>query len=144
MELRAFISRAFAVVASLYTAMLQLTSPMSLAYRAAGDSIAADAVNLVVLGLALVAGADLLWRDILRRGLIWPSFPMQRRHHICVLVYSSLASAFGIRAFLAAGDISVALQAGTYYVLIASLIAMEAYATAKEGRQICPTESNSV
>ena len=143
MELRAFISRGFAVVASLYTAMLQLISPTSLAYRAAGDSIAADAVNFIVLGLALVAGADLLWRDILRRGLIWPSFPMERRHQICVMVYSSLAGAFGIRAFLAAGDIKVALQAGTYYVLIAALIAMEAYATAREERLVCRTESAS-
>jgi hypothetical protein len=143
-RLHAFISRGFAVVASLYTAGLQLLSTSSLAYRAAGDSVVADAVNVVVIVLALVALADLVWRDLLGRGLILPRLPMPVRHQLCVLVYAALAGAFGIRAFIVAGDAGIALQVGSYYILVSALIAAEAYATAKEEREPpCPRESAS-
>lgn len=137
-------ARAFAVVASVYTACLQLFSTTSLAYRAAGDSDIADAINIVVLLIAAVGAADLIWHDFMRRGLIWPSFPMRKRHQVCVAVYAALAGAFGVRAFIVAGDASIALQAGTYYVLIAAAIALEAYALAKEERtEPCRNESGS-
>jgi hypothetical protein len=128
-------ARLLIVAASLWTAGLQLFSPSSLAFRAAGDSQVLDAINVVILGIAGLAAVDLLWHDLLRRGLIWPSFPERKRHHICVAVYSALAAAFGIRAFIAAGELSTALQVGSYYVLIAAGIAMEAAAIANEDRK---------
>ena len=143
MNLHAFIARSFAVVASFYTAFLQLFSESSLAYRAAGDSVWPDAVNVAVIVIASVALADLVWRDILRRGLILPSLPARKRHQFCVMVYMALASAFGIRAFIVAGDAAIALQVGSYYILVSALIAAEAYAIAKEERSPCPSESDS-
>ena len=135
-SLHAFAARLFIVVASMYTACLQLFSESSLAFRAAGDSWLIDAINWAVIGLAGLAGADLLWRDILRRGLIWPIFDAHLRHHICVATYSGLAGAFAVRAFLAVGsDKSAVAQVGIYYVLIAIGIAIEAAATAHEERQ---------
>ena len=135
------VARSLIVVASLWTAGLQLFSPTSLAYRAAGDGLMIDAINVVVLLLATLAGADVLWREVLRRGLIWPSFPDQTRHHICVFVYAALAWAFGIRAFIAAGDPRTVLQVGGYYTLVSVIIAFEALALAKEKRGApCPKE----
>ena len=128
-------ARVLIVVASLWTACLQLFSPSSLAYRAAGDSWLIDAVNWAVLGLAGLAAADVIWRDILRRGLILPSINAHTRHHVCVAVYSALAWAFAMRAFIAAGDPSTVLQVGAYYVLIAAGIAAEAAAIASEERK---------
>ena len=134
--LHAFAARLLIVVASMYTAFLQLFSESSLAYRAAGDHWLIDTINWIVVGLAGLAGADLLWRDILRRGLIWPSFDAHKRHHICVAVYSGLAGAFSIRAFLAAGsDKSAIIQVSLYYVLFAIGIIIEAAATAHEERE---------
>jgi hypothetical protein len=138
-------ARAVIVIASLWTAGLQLLSPASLAYRAAGDSFWIDAINIAVLGIAGLAAADVIWHDLLRRGLILPSFPAQKRHQVCVWVYSALAAAFAIRAFIAAGDIHTVFQVGGYYVLIAAGIMLEAWALAHEKREehSCHSESES-
>ncbi len=133
-------ARGCIITASVYTAVLQLFSASSLAYRAAGAGMLIDAINVVVLILAALALADLLWRDILRRGLILPRLDPQLRHQFCVWLYSALSAAFGIRAFLAMGEPSAALQAGTYYVLFAAWIAVEAAAIANEQRSDkCPS-----
>jgi hypothetical protein len=140
-------ARALIVVASAYTSALQLFSTTSLAYRAAGDSVLIDAVNWVVLSLAGLAGADLIWRDILRRGMIFPKFDAHRRHHICVATYSMLASAFAVRAFIASGgDVGTVFQVGGYYLLMAAGIAVEAAAIAQEERTntTCRTHSENV
>lgn len=128
-------ARFLIVVASAWTAGLQLFSPSSLAFRAAGDGHIIDAVNVAIFFITAVAAADLLWHDLLRRGPIWPSFPARQRHHVCVVVYSTLAGAFALRAFVASGELGSALQVGLYYVLIAAGIAMEAYAIADENRK---------
>ena len=144
--LHALAARALIISSSVWTAGLQLFSPTSLAYRAAGAGQIIDAVNMAVLVISAVALADVVWHDVLRRGLIWPSFPALHRHRICVWVYSSLAAAFGIRAFVATGDTSAALQVGGYYVLLAGGIAIEAAALAHESRKSeepCPPESNN-
>jgi hypothetical protein len=144
--LHSIAARSLIVVASLWTAGLQLFSPTSLAYRAAGNSVLIDIVNWAVLALSGVAAADLLWRDILGRGLIWPSFDEHKRHHICVATYTALAGAFAMRAFVAAGgDTSTVLQVGTYYLLVAAGIAVEAAAIANEEREYpCRTHSENV
>ena len=136
-------ARALIIVASLWTAGLQLFSPSSLAYRAAGDSWLIDAVHWAVLGITGLAAVDLLWKDVFRRGLVWPSFPAHARHHVCVATYSALAGAFAVRAFIAAGDSAAVLQVGIYYVLIAAGIAVEAAAIASEERQACHTDSSN-
>jgi hypothetical protein len=141
--MHAISARLLIVVASGYTAFLQLFSPNLLAYRAAGDSLLMDVINWGVVLLAGIALSDLIWRDVLRRGLILPSVKPYPRHQICVAVYSALAAAFGIRAFMAAGDLSIVWQVGTYYVLVAAGIAVEAAAIANEERQECPPESKS-
>jgi len=136
-------ARSFAVIASVWTAGLQLFSPTSLAYRAAGDGSMIDFMNVIVLCVAALAAADVVWRDILRRGLIWPNFPGRSRHQICVLVYSTLSATFGIRAFLAAGDFRIAFQVGGYYTFVSVIIALEALALAKEKRSSeCQSESS--
>jgi hypothetical protein len=134
-SMHAIAARMLIVVASMWTAALQLFSPTSLAYRAAGDGQIIDAINVIVLCVAAVAAADLIWHDLLQRGLILPKFPARRRHHVCVWVYSTLAAAFGVRAFVASGDAATAAQVGLYYVLIAAGIAMEAVALANEKRE---------
>jgi hypothetical protein len=137
-------ARFLIVVGSAYTACLQLFSSTSLAYRAAGDGWLIDVINIAVLIIAAVGAADLVWHDILRRGLIWPSFPMRQRHQACVAVYAMLAGAFGIRAFIVPGDSEIALQVGAYYVLFTAGIAIEAAAMAFEQREEqCPTDSDS-
>jgi hypothetical protein len=123
------------VVASMWTAGLQLFAPLSLAYRAAGSSTVIDVVNVAVLVLSGLALADIAWHDILRRGLILPSFPMRWRHQFCVATYSALAAAFGIRAFVATGDPAAVVQVGLYYVLVAAGITIEAAALAHEQRE---------
>jgi hypothetical protein len=147
-NLHAIAARVLIVTASVYTASLQLFSPTSLAYRAAGDSWLIDAVNVLVLLLAGVALADLLWRDVLQRGLILPSIPMRIRHRVCVAVYMGLAAAFAVRAFIASGsDPGVVLQVATYYVLLSGGILIEAAAIAHEEREEqdepCRTASES-
>jgi hypothetical protein len=147
-NLHAIAARVLIIVASAYTATLQLFSASSLAYRAAGDSWLIDAINVLVLLLAGIALADVLWRDMLHRGLILPSIPGRIRHRLCVAVYMSLAAAFGVRAFIAAGnDISVVLQVATYYVLLSGGILIEAAAIAHEERkeqdESCRTASKS-
>ena len=143
-ELHSVAARLLIVVASLYTAALQLFSTSSLAYRAAGAGWLIDAINWGVLGLAGIAAADLVWRDFMRKGLILPSVPGHTRHQFCVGLYSALAGAFAIRAFIAFdGETSAVLQVGTYYVLISAGIAIEAAAIAHEERQECRTPSES-
>ncbi len=102
-----------------------------------------DAINVAVLLIAGLALADVVWHDLMRKGLIWPSFPNRSRHQICVWVYMALASAFGIRAFIAAGDPVASLQVGAYYVLLAAGITMEAIALSKEERSQCQPTSDS-
>ena len=145
-ELHSISSRLLIVVASMYTAALQLFSPASLAYRAAGDGWVIDMVNVIVLALAGIAAGDLLWRDILRKGLILPRVNVHTRHQFCVGLYSALSAAFAVRAFVALdGETSAVLQVGTYYVLISAGIAIEAAAIAHEQRQEppCPTASEN-
>lgn len=145
MSLQGTIARGLIVIASIWTSALQLFAPTSLAYQAAGSGVIIDFVNVIVLALAGLAALDLLWHDILRRGLVWPSFPHRQRHQICVWVYSLLAAAFGIRAFIAAGEPSTVIRVGMYYVLLSAFIAAEAYALADEQREEhpCPTPSAS-
>jgi hypothetical protein len=134
LDIHATAARVLIIAASAWTAGLQLWAPSSLAYRAAGDSMLIDAMNWVVLALAGVAVADVVWCGILRRGLILPRIPTLTRHHLCVALYSALAGAFAVRAFIATGDPRAALPVGAYYVLVAAGIAIEAAAIAHEQR----------
>lgn len=143
MNLHSTIARGVIVVASIWTASLQLFDTTSLAYRAAGASVVIDGVNVAVLCLAALAAADVLWHDVLRRGLLWPSFPPRERHRVCVWVHALLAAAFGIRAFVAAGDMSTVIKVGAYYVLLAVFIAGEAYALSDEQREEPPCHTDS-
>ena len=145
-DLHAIAARILIMVVSFYTAYLQVAAPTSLAYRAAGDGWLIDAINVAVIGMAGFALADLIWRDILRKGLILPSVPGLLRHRVCVLLYSALASAFAIRAFVATGsDTSAVLHVGAYYLLVAAGIVVEAAAIAHEKRheesEACPSDS---
>lgn len=134
--LHAISARVLIITASGYTAALQLFSTNSLAYRAAGDGLLIDLVNVLVLLLAGVALADVLWRDTLNRGLILPSIHGIIRHRICVGVYMSLAAAFAVRAFIASGsDIAAVAQVAAYYVLVSGGILIEAAAIAHEERE---------
>jgi hypothetical protein len=135
-NLHAIAARVLIITASVYTASLQLFSTTSLAYRAAGNSWLIDTINVLVLLLAGIALADVLWRDMLNRGLILPSIPGHIRHRLCVTVYMSLAAAFGVRAFIASGnDLSAMLQVATYYVFLSGGILIEAAAIAHEDRK---------
>jgi hypothetical protein len=134
-NVHATIARGIIATASLWTAVLQTFSTTSLAYKAAGESLVIDAVNVIVFFLALFAAADVVWSGILRRGYIWPSFPAKARNHICVATYTALSAAFGVRAFIASGEIFAALHIGLYYVMLAAFIAAEAYAIANENRK---------
>jgi len=143
-DLHAIAARVLIVAASCYTAYLQLFSTGSLAFRAAGDGVVIDAINVAVFFLAMVALADLLWRDILRLGLILPMVPTHWRHQFCVGLYSALSAAFAIRAFVATGsDTPAVVSVGTYYTLMAAGIAVEAAAIAYEERHACRPESTN-
>lgn len=140
-KLHGTIARALIVVYSIWTSVLQLASPSSIAYRAAGDSVIVDAINFLVLACAALAASDILWNDVLRRGLVLPRIRPRLRHRVCVTTYMVLAGAFGVRAFVASGDPRAALQVGVLYVLVALCVAGEAYAIAKEKRRPpCPAE----
>jgi hypothetical protein len=134
LNLHSIAARVLIIASSVWTAALQLFSTTSLAYRAAGPGLTIDVVNVIVLCISALAVADVVWHDVLRRGLVWPSFPRKARHRICVWVYTSLAGAFAIRAFVATGDTAAALPVGGYYVLLAVGIAVEAAALAHEQR----------
>jgi hypothetical protein len=105
----------------------------SLAYRAAGDGILIDAVNYVVLALVALGWIDLIFHDMLGK-LLLPSVSNHVRHHVCVTLYSVLAMAFGVRAFIAAGDPTLVWVVGGYYLLLAPGILIQAAAIACEDR----------
>lgn len=136
-SLHGIAARAAILAASTWTAGLQLWGTRSLAYAAAGPSALIDAINVGVLALAALGWADLLWHDI-RGRLIWPSFPVHHRHTVCVYLYAALALAFGVRAFLAAGDAQAVLVVGTYYVVFAVVAMLEPLALLREQRKEGP------
>jgi hypothetical protein len=142
-NLHSIAARVIIIASSVWTAGLQLFSSSSLAYRAAGPGVVIDLVNVAVLCISALALADVVWHDTMRRGLLWPSFPCRLRHRICIWVYTSLAAAFAVRAFVATGDPAAAFQVGGYYVLISAGIIIEAAAIAHEHRQEPPCHISS-
>ena len=132
--LHAVVARGLILTQATWTACLQLFSPTSVAYRAAGDGILIDYINVFVLLLCALGWADLLWHDLMGK-LLWPSFPAKWRHQVCIWLYILLAGAYGIRAFVAAGDQNFVIQVGLLYVIAAVWIMAEAVAIAMENRK---------
>lgn len=122
------------LAASTWTAVIQLWSPTSLAYRAAGDSFLIDAINAVLLVLCAVGWADIVWRDM-RGRLLLPRLSPELRHAACVALYSALGVGFLARGFIASGhDITVVVTVGVYYVLAGIGALFEAKALVDEDR----------
>jgi hypothetical protein len=130
-NLHALVARGLLLTVSTWTAVLQLWSTSSLAARAAGDSGLIDAMNMLVLALCAVGWLDVLVHDIGGR-LLLPQFPMSWRHQVCVALYACIGLASGVRAFVAAGEQSLVMQVGTYYVLVSLFAMAEAGAIARE------------
>lgn len=127
-------SRLLALTMAGWTAAFVLFSPSSLAAKVAGESDANHVINVFILGCCTLGLADLVWHDI-RGRLIWPSFPRRYRHHICVLLYATLAGLTGARAFVAAGSDTASVMAlGAYYLMCAVGIGLIAVALALEPR----------
>lgn len=139
-RLHALSARGGALTASTWTAGLQLWSPSSIAFRAAGDGTLIDAVNVGLLVLCAIGWTDLIWHD-LRGRLLLPSFNPYLRHRICVGLFSALAAGFGIRAFIASGrDLTTLLTVGGYYLIFAGWVWVEAKALVAEERK--PSEKD--
>ncbi len=130
-NLHALVARGLLLTVSTWTAALQLWSANSLAARAAGDSGLLDAMNLLVLALCSVGWIDVIVHDLGGR-LLLPTIPMRWRHQVCVALYASIGLASGVRAFVAAGEQSLVVQVGTYYVLVSLFAMAEAGAIARE------------
>lgn len=127
-------ARLLALTMAGWTAALVLFSPASLASTVAGDGAVAHIINGGILALCGLGWVDILWRDIGGR-LIWPSFPAQLRHRICVMTYALLAGMTGLRAFVAAGsDRADVALVGSYYLICAVGIGLVAIAIALEPR----------
>jgi hypothetical protein len=127
-------ARMLALAMAGWTAFIVLFSPTSLAARIAGDSLASDVVNSIILAVCVLGWADIIWHD-LRGKLIWPTFPAHLRHRICVGVYASLAGLTGIRAFVAAGlQTWETAFVGVYYVICAAGIGIIAVALTLDPR----------
>ncbi len=129
--MHALVARGLLLTVSTWTAALQLWSATSLAARAAGDSGLLDAMNLLVLALCSIGWLDVIVHDLGGR-LLLPSIPMHWRHQICVALYAAIGLASGVRAFVAAGEPSLVMQVGTYYVLVSLFAMAEAGAIARE------------
>lgn len=133
-KLYATAARMLALTMAGWTAGFVLFSPSSIAARVAGESVIGDAVNAAILAACALGWADVVWHDIRGRA-IWPSFPSELRHRICVLTYSALAGLTGLRAFVAAGsDAPAVLFLGAYYLTCAFGIGVVAVALALEPR----------
>lgn len=133
-RLYAVAARLLALTMSGWTAGFVLFSPTSLAARIAGESEAADAINVAILALVALGAADMIWHDI-RGRLIWPTLDARVRHRICVLAYSALAGLTGLRAFVAAGSERwETLLLGGYYLTCAVGVGIVAVAIALETR----------
>jgi hypothetical protein len=130
-NLHALVARGLLLTVSTWTAVLQLWSATSLAARAGGDSVLIDGMNLLVLGLCSIGWLDVLVHDLGGR-LLLPTFPLRWRHQACVALYAGIGLASGVRAFVAAGDQSLVMQVGTYYVLVSLFAMAEAGAIARE------------
>jgi hypothetical protein len=130
-NLHAVVARGLLLTVSTWTAVLQLWSSTSLAARAAGDSGLLDGMNLLVLALCTLGWIDVIVHDIGGR-LLLPQLPWQWRHQVCVALYACIGLASGVRAFVAAGDQSLVMQVGTYYVLVSLFAMVEAGAIARE------------
>lgn len=92
--------------------------------------------NALLLALSFIGWIDLIWHDILKRGVIVARLDKHMRHHLCVVYYSTLAGIFGVRAFVAAGVTpSASALMGSYYLSIAIGIAIIAVALAQEQRE---------
>lgn len=124
-------ARGTILTASTWTAILQLWSPSSLAHRAGGGGEFLESMNIAVLALCALGFADLLLHDLWRR-LLLPKAPAYWRAQVCVGLYSALGLAAGARAFVAAGDPSLALQVGAYYALLSAWTMAEALAIAED------------
>jgi len=129
----ALVARAAILVASGFTAGLQLFVESSLASRAAGDGSVMDALSYGVLALCGLGAADVVWHD-LRGRLIWPSFPAELRHRICASLYLLLGAAFAVRSFVAAGDPHAIVVSSIYYACFAAIAVGEAWCIAREQR----------
>lgn len=129
-------ARVMALATSGWTAAIVLWSPTSVAARMAGDSAAVYAINGATLACCSLGLLDILWHDI-RGKLVWPTFPMQYRHRVCVMLYSMLAGLTGLRAFVAAAsDYTNILLLGGYYLMCAMGIGIVAVAVALEPRNV--------
>lgn len=127
-------ARLLALTMAGWTAGFVLFSPTSIASLVAGDTIAGDAINAAILLVCALGFADLVWHDI-RGRLIWPGFPAQLRHKVCVFTFSLLAGLTGLRAFVAAGsDTPAVLFLGSYYLTCAIGSGLVAVALALESR----------
>lgn len=130
-NMHALVARGLLLTVSTWTAALQLWSTTSLAARAAGDSGLLDAMNLLVLALCSIGWLDVVVHDLGGR-LLLPWIPMHWRHQVCVALYATIGLASAVRAFVAAGEPSIVVQVGTYYVLVSLFAMAEAGAIAQE------------
>lgn len=130
-NLYALVARGLLLTVSTWTAALQLWSASSIAARAAGDSWLIDTMNVLVLGLCAIGWLDVLVHDIGGR-LLLPQFPPRWRHQVCVALYACIGLAYGVRAFVAAGEPSLVVQIGMLYVLVSMFALAEAGAIARE------------
>lgn len=137
-KLYAMAARGLALSTSMVTALLVLLAPTSLANLSTSDGVLMDTLNGVVLAMCLLGFADLIWHDI-RGRLIWPTLNTHFRHHVCVLLYSVLAGAYGLRLFSWADqNTDTNLILGLYYAMQAGFIGLVAVAIALEPRNGAP------
>lgn len=130
-NLHAFVARGLLLTVSAWTAALQLWSATSIAARAAGGSGLIDVMNMLVLGLCAIGWLDVLVHDLGGR-LLFPQFPPRWRHQVCVALYACIGLAYGVRAFVAAGEPALVVQIGMLYVLVSMFALAEAGAIARE------------
>lgn len=98
-------ARLSALVISAWGGLLGLFSPGSLTARVHDQFDGPmDWLNAAVLLVASLGFADVLWHDI-RGRMIWPSFNPQKRHRVCVLVYSLFGATWLLKTFVAAAAI---------------------------------------
>lgn len=126
-----------ALTACTFTSLIALFVPVNvLAVLTYTNRTFGIVTNAALFALSLIGWIDLIWRDLLQRGLIVPMIPTRLRHHLCVLYYAVLASVFGVRAFVAAGALpSASVLMGAYYLSIGVGVAMIAVALAQEHRE---------
>lgn len=123
----------FGLTTATCTGLLLLLSPDSLTARAASGPLA-QAIGIVMLVLAAIGWADMLWRDIGGR-MIWPSLAAAARHQACVGLYAALSCVYAV-LLTAAMDprVDASWVLGVNYLLLVIFFGTKAVAIARENR----------